>query len=201
MNPSSNFVGLWLLTSSVALLLTGCAQSTVTNPARSATEQLLLSTAADRAIQKISFHEFTGKRVYCDTSYFESYDSRYVLGAVRDALSRAGALLESEAGKSEITVELRSGAFSIDGSDSLLGIPKSGIPVPLAGAVDIPELALYKASRQNSVAKFAILAYASETHTNIYSSGPRIGEAYNHYYKILGFIRWTRTDLPEKARK
>lgn len=191
------------ITAAVALVLfaAGCAQSVTTNPPRSATEQLLLSTAADRAIARMSFESFAGKRVYCDTSYFDSYDSKYVMGAVRDALSRAGALLASDILKSDVIVELRSGAFSLDGNESLVGFPKTGAPVPLGGAVQLPELALYKSTKQDSVAKFAVLAYTTESRTNFYSSGPMIGKSYNHYYKLLGLVPWTRTDLPEKQRK
>ncbi len=192
------------ISAAVAALLVfaaGCAQSVTTAPPRSATEQLLLSTAADRAIARMSFESFSGKRVYCDNSYFDSYDSKYVMGAVRDALSRSGALLVSDMSKSDVVVELRSGALSLDGNESLVGFPKTGAPVPFGGAVQIPELALYKSTKQDSIAKFALLAYETESRTNVYSSGPMVGKSYNHYYRILGLIPWTRTDLPEKQPK
>ena len=183
-----------------ALVLCGCSQSTMTNPDRSATEQLLLTTAADRAIESSSFTLFAGKKVYVDSSFLESYESRYVIGTIRDSLSRNGALLVSELDKSDIIVEMRSGALSIDSSESLLGIPQTGAPVPLAGAISIPELALYKASRQNSFAKLALLAYDTKSGAHFHSMGPLNGRAYNRYYKVLGVIQWTRTDLPEKKR-
>ena len=73
-----------------ALLLAGCSTSQMTNPPRSVTEQLLLSTAADRAINTVSFINFDHKKVFVDGTYYESYDSKYVLGSIRDALSRFG---------------------------------------------------------------------------------------------------------------
>jgi hypothetical protein len=190
----------------LCLLLTtfflfGCSQSTTTNPTRSATEQLLLSTAADRALKTIDFSSFAGKKVFVDASYLDSYDSRYVIGTVRDLLSRNRALLVSELAESDVVVEARSGVLSIDASDSLIGIPQTGAPVPLGGALSIPELALYKASRQNSLAKLALLAYETKSHAHFLSSEPLPGRAYNRYYKILGVIKWTATDLPEKKRK
>jgi hypothetical protein len=36
------------------------------------------------------------KRVFVDGTYFDSYDSKYVIGAIRDAFTRAGALLMTE---------------------------------------------------------------------------------------------------------
>jgi len=178
----------------------GCAQSTMTNPARAATEQLLLSTAADRAIQTMSFEDFRNKRVFVDGTFFESYDSKYVLGTVREAVSRAGGMLQGDVAKSEIVIEVRSGALSIDSSQSFVGIPQIGGAVPLAGAIQTPELALYKASRQNALAKFAILAYETGSRSYVSSTASNVGKSYNRYYKLLGIIAWTKTDVPENRR-
>jgi hypothetical protein len=180
------------------LLLTGCSTATMTNPPRSVTEQLLLSTAADRAIASTSLPMVQGKKVYLDSTYFDSYDPKYVLGSIRDAFSRSGARLVDNVTNSDIIVEARSGGLSIDSSESLVGVPASGIPIPLAGVVSIPELAIYKSSRQHSIAKLALLAYATGSREHIYSSGAMVGKSYNKYYKILGLIQWTTTDIPEK---
>ena len=173
----------------------------MTNPPRSATEELLISTAADRAIASTVLTNFAHHKVFLDGSYYESYDAKYVLGALRDALSRSGALLVNTETNSEFVVEARSGALSIDNSDALFGIPSAGAPLPLAGALAIPEIALYKASHQRSIAKLALLAYATHSREHYYSSGPMVGKSYNNYYKVLlGIIQWTTTDIPEKKR-
>src|SRR5258707_1867940 len=184
----------------LALLAAGCATSDMTNPPRAVTEQLLLSTAADRAMTNGNFSIFNHKKVFVDSTYFESYDSKYVIGTIRDALSSAGAQLVENATNSDIIVEARSGGLSTDSSDSLIGIPKMGMPVPLSGALQIPEVALYKSQRQRSIAKFVLLAYEKNSREHFYSSGPLVGKAYNNYYKLLGMIHWTRTDIPEKSK-
>ena len=181
------------------LLLTGCADFTMTNPPRTVTEQLLLSTAADQAIKSASLDMFQGKKVFIDGTYFDAYDSKYVLGAIRDAFSQAGALLAVDAGSSDMIVEARSGAYSIDYNSSLIGIPTLGVPIPLAGTVSIPELAFYKSSQQHTIAKFALLAYDTKSRAHFYSSGPMVGKSYNNFHKILGFL-WTGTDIPEKKK-
>ena len=173
--------------------------SVTTNPARSATEQLLLSTAADRALQSANLTAFAHQKVFLDTTYFDSYDSKYVIGTIRDALSRAGALLEDSLTNSDIVVEARSGALSIDSSDTLFGIPNMGVPVPLAGALQIPEVAFYKSDKQRSTAKIALLAFAKESGAHIYSSGSLDGKSSDKHYKIL-FVSWIRTDVPEKQK-
>jgi len=179
------------------VLSSGCAFNKRTEPARSATEQLLLSTVADRALQSSNYVLFAGQKVFVDTNYFSSYDSGYALGSVRDGLSRAGALLVTAVTNSDITVEVRAGALSADSNDSLIGVPATGIPIPLVGALSIPELALYKSEDQRAYAKIAILAYATKSREHVFSSGPLVGGAYNNYHKIL-FISWVTTDIPEK---
>jgi hypothetical protein len=184
----------------LAFVLAGCSVATTTNPARSVTEQLLLSTAADRAINATVLTNFAHQKVFVDATYFDSYDSKYVVGSIRDALSRAGGLLVSSETNSDIIIEARSGGLSIDSSSGLIGIPNTGLPIPLAGVLNIPELALYKVDRQYSTAKLALLAYATHSREHYYSSGPMVGKSYNKYYKLLGFIQWTMTDIPEKKK-
>ena len=178
-------------------LLAGCTTTKRSDTTRTATEQLLLSTAADQALHSANLVLFANRKVFLDTAYFDSYDSKYVIGTIRDALSRAGAILEENAASSDIIIEARSGALATDSSESLFGIPSVSAPVPLAGSLQIPEIAFYKAERQRSYAKIALLAFARGSREHIYSSGPLDGKAYDKHYRFL-FLAWVRTDLPEK---
>ncbi len=183
-----------------ALVGGGCASYRLTNPPRSATEQLLLSSAADRALVSVDLSVFLNQRVFLDATYFDGYDSKYAIGEIRDALNRAGALLEPDARDAGIIIEARAGALSTDSADTLIGVPNTGLPIPLAGTVSIPEVALYKSEKQFAYAKIALLAYANQSRAHVFSSGPLAGKSYNKYHKIL-FIAWTSTDLPEKQKK
>jgi hypothetical protein len=192
-----------ILTALAALTLlwtNGCTTMRQTDPPRTATEQLLLSTAADRAVEDVTLAQFANKKVFLDPAYFDSYDSKYALGAIRDALSRAGALLMADSKASEITIEARSGALSTDDRTYLLGLPALGIPIPLAGTVTTPEIALYKSSKQYSTAKFALLAYTTQSRGHVFSSGSMVGKAYNNYFNII-FVPLHRTDVPEIKKK
>jgi hypothetical protein len=173
----------------------------MTNPKRSATEELLLSTAADRAVKTVDLGTFAGKLVYVSTNYFEGYGSRNALGTIRDALNSAGARLAISISNCDYIVEPRSGADSIDYSSTLIGLPSTESPVPLSGAVVLPEIALYKSQKQFTTAKFALLAYARVSGEHYFSSGPMVGRSYNKYFELLGFITWTKTDLPEKKKQ
>jgi hypothetical protein len=191
---------LFLISSALAMamvLFGGCTTNITTNPARSATEQLLLSTATDHALQSANLQLFSNQKVFLDTTYFDSYDSKYALGTIRDALSRHGVKLEDSITNSDIVIEARSGALSTDNSSYLLGIPNIGVPIPLSGTIQTPELAFYKSETQSSTAKIALLAYAKESRAHIYSSGPLDGKSHNNHFKLL-FISWVSTDIPEK---
>jgi hypothetical protein len=179
-------------------LLGGCLQTRISEPARTAVEQLLISTAADRSLQRVEWHMFDGKRVFIETNYFQSYDSGYVLGSIRNLLSIHGAFLATNANAAELIIEPRSGALSTDSSSSLLGMPSLPVPIPLAGTFESPELALLKTEKFFSTAKIALFAYDQKSRKHVYSTGPLLGKASHRYYKFLGYLSITRTDLPEK---
>jgi hypothetical protein len=183
----------------MALLAGGCASSLTTNPPRSATEQLLLSSSADRAMANVNLDIFSGRTVYLDLTYFDSYDSKYAEGEIRDALFRAGALLVDKATNADVIIEARSGALAIDSNTTLFGIPTMSVPIPLSVPVEIPEIAFFKTEKQHSYAKFALLAYVNQSRAHIYSSGPLVGKAYHDYHKIL-FLSWLATDIPEEEK-
>src|ERR1700722_1118578 len=113
----------------ITLLIAGCTTNKTTTTARSATEELLLSTATDHALQKVGLEVFAGRKVYLDATYFDSVDSKYVLGTMRDAISRAGALLVDNATNSEVIIEARSGALAINESETMFGLPSIAVPI------------------------------------------------------------------------
>ena len=62
----------------------------------------------------------------------------------------------------------------------------------------IPEAPLYKSSRHEAVAKIALLAYDNKSREHVYSSGPLVGKSHYRHYLVLGYIKFKRTDLPER---
>ncbi|HEY3855376.1 MAG TPA: DUF6655 family protein [Verrucomicrobiae bacterium] len=183
-----------------ALVGGGCVSVRQTDPARTATEQLLLSTAADRAAEEMDLAQFAHKKVFLDAAYFDSYDQKYAVGTIRDALSRAGALLQADSKSSEITIEPRSGALATDDRTLLVGLPALALPIPLTGTVTTPEIAFYKSSKQFSTAKIVLLAYATGSREHIYSSGDMVGRAHDNYFHIF-FVPLHKTDVPEMEKK
>jgi hypothetical protein len=181
----------------LGFLLTGCHSLKVSEPKRTAAEQLLLSTAADRGLQGVDLKQLRGKRVFLEEQYFRSYDQEYILGAIRELISTNGAFLVRKIDDADIIVEARCGGLGIDTRTSLLGIPEIPIPIPFVGTLATPEIALYKAELHDSTGKFVLLAYDNKTGGYIHSTGSLAGKAYFNYYKLLGFFNWRSTDIPE----
>jgi hypothetical protein len=182
-------------------LCAGCSSESVTTPPETATEQLLLSTAGDRALTRASVHFLNGQRVYVDFTYFDAYHQKYAEGLIRDALSRSGAWLMPDAKTADIIVEARAGAYSIDTNSTFFGIPSITIPVPATSALPItPQVPFYQKLEELSYAKIALLAYSEKSGKHIYSSGSLDGRAYDTYRSLL-FISWRRTDIPEKNKE
>jgi len=178
-------------------LLSGCHSLNVSEPKRTAAEQLLLSTAADRGLEDVKLEPLRGKKVFLEEQYFQSYDQEYILGAIRELISTNGAFLVRKIDDADIIVEARSGGLGIDTRTSLFGIPALPIPIPFVGTLATPEIALYKAELHDSTGKFALLAYDNKTGGYVHSTGSLAGKAYFNYYKLLGFFNWRSTDIPE----
>jgi hypothetical protein len=178
------------------LALAGCTATRQTSPQRTATEELLISTAADRAAAGVDLALPAGSKVFVDAANVEGLDSKYAVAAMRDRILRQGGRLVADRGAADVVVELRSGALSIDEESFLIGIPSIDIPVPLAGSpAKTPEIALFKRAQQQGVAKFAAIGYSAKDGTLIAASDPQYGFAHRRHYVLLLVIGWTTNDL------
>lgn len=179
------------------LPLVGCANVRVTNPARTATEQFLLSQSAIDAVNGFSFEPLFGRKVYVDDSHFAPAEKEFVLGELRAALLKAGVQIPKQSENAEIIIEIRSSGVGIDRYENLVGIPPLSAPAGAAaagvgdssGAVSTlitPELAITKNIRQYAFASIAYVAYWQETGEVIVSEGPSVGKAWREDWWLLG---------------
>src|SRR5437660_8875948 len=95
-----------------AALLAGCTTSRSTAPLRTASEQLLISAAADRAAAQLSLGIPKGTRIFVDTRYFQGYDDGYAIAAIRTQMLKNGLMLVDDRTQSEAVVQVSSGALS-----------------------------------------------------------------------------------------
>lgn len=185
----------------LVVMLGACTISRDTTPPRAATEQLLISAAADRAADRLALQIPRDTKVFVDTTNFEGYDSKYAIGAVRDRILRRGARLVADRAAADTVVEVRAGGLSIDEHKTLFGIPSFDVPIPLAGPLKFPEIALFKKQKWQGIAKIAATGYDAKGGTLVASSGSEYGYAHKTYWVVMLFIAWTTDDLgPEKTK-
>ena len=189
-----------LLSVAAIVVLCGCTKLTVSSPKRTAIDQLIISTAADNSLRDVDFSTLRGKKVFLDEKYYESTDSKYVLGAVRDAISSAGAFLMADVKEAEIVVEARSGALSFDQTSSLVGIPEMPVPIPFTGTLVLPEAPFWKSEKNDAISKLALLAYDNTTRAHVMSTGSLVGRSHYRHYTVLGILKFQRTNVPEKRK-
>lgn len=185
----------------LAISISACTSARVTEPGRVATEQLLHSRAMDRVSAALELRIGTGSKVFVEEKYVEGTDTKYLLASIRDRVLRAGGMLASSRAEADLVLEPRVGAASIDRKTVLLGIPGFSVPVPLAGPLDFPELALFKKDRQQGVVKLAMTSYDAKTGELHQSSDPVISFSERTEWVLLFFIGWQDNDLmPEPNR-
>jgi hypothetical protein len=200
------------LVSLVGLLgtATGCATIRVTDPPRTATEQFLLTGAAEEAVNQLSADALRDRIVYIDTTYLTSAwqtapELSYMIGEFRSRLLKGGARLVPSREKAQIVIELRSPGIGIDRLEFLLGIPSIAVPSVAGGAGAVaplitPELAILKSTRQYGFASVAFVAYWVDTGELLTSSGPFVGRTFREDWWILGTGPRTIGDIPPAQR-
>jgi len=187
------------LAAALLLVLAGCTSRRETDPGRSASEMLLFSTAADRAADKLTFNLQPGTKVFVDAAYVEGTDSKYVVSSIRDRVMRKGGDIVDDKGKAELVIEPRIGALSVDRDRTLFGTP--AIPVPLVG-VEVPEIALFKRSYHQGVAKISATTYDPKTGLMVQSLEPVYAFSNRKDWVFLILFSWSTTDLmPEEDKK
>jgi hypothetical protein len=185
-----------IIAAALTLAVTSCAASTETHPARTASEELLISSAADRAADQLKPKLPKGAKVYVDATNFEGYDAKYAIGAIRASLLKQGNRLVDSKQAADVVVEIRAGALSTDEQDTLVGLPSMNLPIPLAGSLPVPQIALYQRHIENGVAKFAATSYDAKDGNYIddTASDAALGRSHTSTNTVLFVFSWTMND-------
>jgi hypothetical protein len=173
-----------------ALMQIGCGTTRSTDTTRTATEQLLISDAIDRAVQTVNVQTLAGQTVYLDDSRLgDVVDRNYLISTLRQHLLASGCALRADREQADYVVEARAGAIGTDRNDLLFGVPSMNVPqifpvqpVPAA----IPEVPIAKRRDQRGIAKIAVFAYHRETGTPVWQSGVAHQESSANDVWILG---------------
>ncbi|MFN6980793.1 MAG: DUF6655 family protein [Brevundimonas sp.] len=174
-----------------SLLASACASTTESNTGRTATEQLLLARASDKAVEGLSLPLPTASSIFVDESYFQGEGSRYAISAIRAALSDAGYRLARNKEESDAVFEIRSGALSLEQMRRVVGIPEMRIPInETLNVVSLPELSVYSNRDRVGVAEFSGFLYEAKTGSPLGAVLPMIGQYRIRSHKVLMIVAW-----------
>lgn len=189
----------------VALLVAGCTTIRETSPQRTAQEELLISTAADRAADALAAQIPANLSAYVDRSALEtkdrneaveSIDRQYAIAAIDDALLRRGIRLMPTREQADAVIVPRAGMLSTDERSTLIGLPSLPAPVPLAGeSVTVPALSLFQQTKAKGLAKFAASVYDPKTGKLIVSTDPAYGFSRQSDGTVLFVFTWEHNDM------
>jgi hypothetical protein len=174
------------------VLAVGCTTAQTSNTARTSTEQLLISNAVDRALDKVDFQAFSGRAVYLEEKYIDCVDKNYVIASLRHRLLASGATLVA-ADAAEVIVEARSGGVGTASSESFVGTPEIALP----GMLTIPEVRLITRTKQEGAAKIGLVAYDAATKRVLGPGGQSLAQSDNNLWYAAGVGPWRSGSLKQ----
>ncbi len=160
----------------VALALGACTgQIRDTTTARSATETLLLSTAAERAVARLDTTTFTGRRVLLETSFLACVDREYVVSCLRAHLGRSGVALVDGPDAADAILEVRCATLGCWEGSYTIGIPS--LPIGFGGIMSVTPPINTGFDSIQGWAKLEAFAWEPRTRRLLWSSGPLWGSS------------------------
>lgn len=186
----------------LALLgLAACASTSETYPSRSATEQLLIARAADRAVEGLTLPIPSGSRVFVDDTYFRAESGPYAVSAIRNALSDAGYALAPSKAEADAVFELRIGALSLEQMRRVFGLPDMRVPINEAfNVVSIPELSVYSRRDRVGVAEFSGFLYEPKTGAPLGAVLPMTGQFRIRSHKLFMILTFGQQSVDPGER-
>jgi len=164
--------------------IVGCSTVKESYTARTGIEQLLISSATDKALDKIDFRPVAQAKVFVETKYLDCTDKNYIIVALHQHLLKQGCMLVDKAEDSQVIVEIASGSVGTDGSSVYLGSPD--IPLPPPSPIMLPKVPLFSRSRSIGTAKLVVVAYDTNTKLAVINSGYSMARADHRTLNVMG---------------
>lgn len=152
--------------------LVGCGTTKFSDTSRTATEQLLISSAMEDLVDQYDYSRLAGLKVFVKSANTTT-DGDYLKSLVRQQLAANGAFVKDAEDAADYIVEVAPGAVGTNRYELMYGIPETKIPAigAMTTGTSIPEFALIKRSDQKASVKLRIWAYNKTTGAIIWQSG------------------------------
>ncbi|MBR2643340.1 MAG: hypothetical protein IKD46_09460 [Lentisphaeria bacterium] len=142
----------------VGVFFCGCSDPMVSNTARTAVEQFLLSDVIEQASDQMQFASYKGKKAVLDYNYLApQVDKPVIQGLVERRLAECGVTVVTDKKEADIIVQLVCPVLATDMSKFLLGTPSLPIPVPDTSVqIVIPEIPLFLKLTRSAHGHFSV---------------------------------------------
>jgi hypothetical protein len=183
-----------------AASIVGCASMKQSDTARTGVEQLLVSSAIDRSLDKIDLRPIAGAKVFIEEKYLDCVDKNYLLVALHQRLLNHDCTLVEKATDAQVVVEVGSGGIGTDRQELFFGIPKMTAPVPMA-PIALPEVTFFNRNKANGTAKIALVAYDVTTKQPVINSGAKLARSDHKSWNFLGTGHVVSGSVPDELQK
>ena len=156
----------------VVSITSGCGTTKFSDTSRTATEQLLISSAMEDLVDEYDYSRLSGLKVFLKNANTTT-DGDYLKSLVRQQLASNGAFIKDDEAQADYIVEIAAGAVGTNRYELMYGIPETTIPAigTMTTATSIPEFALIKRTDQKAQVKLRMWAYNKTTGAIIWQSG------------------------------
>ena len=167
----------------VLVLGTGCASIKRSDTARTGLEQLLVSSAIDRSLNKVDLRPIARAKVYVEEKYLDCVDKNYVLIALHQRLLAQECTLVAKAEEADVVLEVGSGGVGTDRQELYVGVPEISLP---ASQVSLPKVSFFERNRANGTAKLVVVAYDAKTRRPVINTAPALARSDHKNWTFLG---------------
>ena len=156
----------------ILAFVAGCGTTKFSDTSRTATEQLLISSAMEDLVDQYDYSRLAGLKVFVKSANTTT-DGDYLKSLVRQQLAANGAFVKDDETQADYIVEVAPGAVGTNRYELMYGVPETTIPAigSMTTATSIPEFALIKRTDQKAQVKLRMWAYNKTTGAIIWQSG------------------------------
>ncbi len=182
-----------------SIAVCGCATMKQTDTARTGVEQLLVSSAIDRSLDRVDYRPISGAKVFVEQKYLECVDKNYVVVALNQRLLRSGCTLVDKAEDADVIMQVGSGGVGTDRQELFVGIPEITIPMPVP--MSLPKVPFFDRVRSNGTAKLAIVAYDAKNRNPVINGGAQLARSDHKSWNVLGTGHVVTGNVPDEIAR
>ena len=186
-----------ILSTSILLLLCGCANPWVTNTKRSAVEQYLLAHTIEQVTEQAGLSKYAGKKIFFDYSYLATQDDKqYLQGRLEMEIARVRGTIVPKREEADIMIQPLCGVLATDHNTFLIGSPTLPLPVPYTDLnIIIPEIPIFKMYERSAYGRLAFNIFEAKTRKPV-ECIPMINASSHYKNWVVMLVPFKTSTLP-----